>query len=47
MNKLGVNDKELMGIIDLLNQRGKNIEIIDIDDELIVKRILKIKKYIY
>lgn len=47
MNKLGVNDKELMGIIDLLNQRGKNIEIIDINDELIVKRILKKQKYIY
>lgn len=47
MNKLGVNDKELMGIIDLLNQRGKNIEIIDIDDELIVKKNFKKSKSIY
>lgn len=43
-NRLGVNDTELYGIIDMLQQYGREIEIIDINGELIVRKTIQRRK---
>ena len=44
-NRLSLNDNELFGIIDVLKQSGREIEIVDINGELIVKKKIAKKKY--
>lgn len=44
-NRLSINDNELYGIIEVLNQYGREIEIIDINGELIVRKNISRKKH--
>jgi len=43
--RLGINDTELFGIIDVLKEYGRDIEIVDINNELIVRKTLPKRKY--
>lgn len=43
-NRLGITDTELYGIIDMLQQYGREIEIIDINDELVVRKTFQKRK---
>lgn len=44
-NRLSLNDNELYGIIEMLNQYGREIEIIDINGELVVRKNIAKRKY--
>ena len=44
-NRLGLNDNELYGIIDILKQNGREIDIVDIDGELVVRKRISRRKY--
>ncbi len=43
-NRLNVSDTELFGIIDMLQQYGREIEIIDINNELVVRKTFQKRK---
>jgi len=43
-NRLNVTDNELVGIIDMLQQYGREIEIIDINNELVVRKTFQKRK---
>ena len=43
-NRLGINDTELFGIIDVLKECGRDIEIVDINNELVVRKTLPKRK---
>lgn len=43
-NRLNVSDTELFGIIDMLQQYGREIEIVDINNELIVRKTFQKRK---
>ena len=43
-NRLNVSDTELFGIIDMLQQYGREIEIVDINNELVVRKTFQKRK---
>ena len=43
-NRLNVTDNELFGIIDMLQQYGREIEIIDVNNELVVRKTFQKRK---
>jgi len=43
-NRLGISDTELFGIIDMLQQYGREIEIVDINNELVVRKTFQKRK---
>lgn len=43
-NRLNITDNELFGIIDMLQQYGREIEIVDIDNELVVRKTFQKRK---
>ena len=43
-NRLNINDNELYGIINMLQQYGREIEIVDINNELVVRKTFQKRK---
>ena len=44
-NRLGMNSNELYGIIDMLQFYGRNVEVVDINNELVVRKNIQRRKY--
>ena len=44
-NRLNMSDNELFGIIDMLKQYGREIDIVDIDNELVVRKNIQRRQY--
>ncbi len=44
-NRLGMSDYELYGIIDLLQQYGREIEVVDVNNELVVRKYFQKRRH--